>query len=112
MLIQFKEAIRISRQGSSYQVEDTHPDAECRDEGTQPVPDNSCTPDNAPKASLVVLDEGGPGCSDVGGSADEEEDHNDHAVEAEESTLSGDRGTIEEQQLRSDQLIIKLTLNH
>ena len=54
----------------------------------------------------MVLDGGGPGRSDVGGSADEEEDHDDHAVEAEEGTLSGWRGTIGQRWLRSDQIII------
>ncbi len=42
----------------------------------------------------MVFDEAGPGRSDVGGSADEEEDHDDHAVEAEEGALGRNKVTI------------------
>jgi len=40
------------------------------------------------------FDEGGPRGSDVGGSADEEKDDDDHAIEAEEGTLSSEKGTM------------------
>lgn len=35
----------------------------------------------------MIFDEAGPGGADVGGGAYEEEDDNDHAVEAEEGAL-------------------------
>ena len=41
------------------------------------------------------FNETGPGCSDVGGSADEEQDNNDHTIETEESTLNKNTLTID-----------------
>ena len=43
----------------------------------------------------MIFDVGGPGSSNVGGSADEQQNNDDHAVEAEESTLNRGWYTIE-----------------
>ena len=43
----------------------------------------------------MIFDEGGPGSPNVGGGADEEQNHNDHAVKTEESTLNKGGSTIE-----------------
>jgi hypothetical protein len=36
----------------------------------------------------MIFDEGWPNCANVRGSANEEEHYNNHAIEAEESTLN------------------------
>lgn len=43
----------------------------------------------------MIFDETGPGSSNVGSSADEEKNDDDHAIETEESTLSKKTSTID-----------------
>ena len=43
----------------------------------------------------MIFDEGGPGSPNVGGSTNEEQNHDDHAVKAEESALNMRGSTIE-----------------
>jgi hypothetical protein len=80
--------IFIYNRQSSDQIKDPHADAERRDEGTESVSDDGCAADDSSESGLVIFDEGGPGRPDVGGGADEEQHHDNHAIEAEEGALS------------------------
>ena len=79
---------------SSGQVEHSHANTGDRDEGAEAVADHGCTADHAAKSGFVGLDEGGPDGADVGGGADDEQGHDDHAVEAEECALCHQISTI------------------
>jgi hypothetical protein len=72
---------------SAEEVEQSHSDAQHGHEGREPIADDGRTAHDTSEAGFVGLDEGGPDAAHVGGSADEEQHHDDHAVEAEEGAL-------------------------